>query len=266
MKYKHLLFEELEPGIGLLRLNRPEKLNALNLEMVDELYDLFRVLKAGTTVRILIITGEGKGFCAGADLDFKKPAGFGIPMKELLTDTTRYLESRQKRVSGLVVEMYRLPQPIIAAVNGAAAGGGLGLALAADIIYAGPQARFTASFVNLGLTGGEVGTSYFLPSRIGRPRTAEFLMTGRTIDAEEADKIGLVCRAVEEDQLMDVAMNTARQMIAKSETGLRLTKAVLNVNTHAASLEAAVDLEDRNQSLLVFGPDFKQKVEEFSNI
>ena len=160
--------------------------------------------------------------------------------------------------------MRRIPQPIIAAVNGHAAGGGMCIALASDVIIAGPGATFTPSFINIGLSGGELGTSYFLPRAVGIYRAAEILFTGRTVDAAEAEKIGLISRLVDEDELMKTAMETARLMLGKSTFGLRFTKEVLYQNLDAPSLEAAIELENRNQSICCTTPDFFEAVEAFS--
>ena len=159
--------------------------------------------------------------------------------------------------------MVKQPQPIIAVVNGAAAGGGMCLALASDMIIAGPKAKFIPSFINIGLSGGELGTTYFLPKAVGRAKAAEILMTGRAVEAEEADRIGLVSRLVDEDALMDTAMQTARTMLGKSPLGLRLTKETLRQNQNAPTLESAIELENRNQSILCCSPDFFNAVMAF---
>ena len=139
------------------------------------------------------------------------------------------------------------------------------MALASDVILAGPKAKFIASFINLGLSGGELGTSYFLPKMVGVSRAAEILYTGRPVKAEEAERIGLVSRVVEEEHLLESALEMARTMLTKSVIGLRLTKEVLNQNLTATSLEAAIELENRNQSIAGFAPDFLQAVTAFAD-
>ncbi len=260
MAFKTLKFKEPEPGVGLLTLNRPERLNAMSMEMVEELHTLFAELKSSQQVRVLIITGEGRGFCSGADL---KDAASRGDYKTLFPDATAHLIGIQKKYADLVLEMKRMPQPIIAAVNGPAAGGGMCLALASDIVIAGPRATFTPSFINIGLSGGEMGTTFFLPRHVGSVRAADILLTGRTVDAAEAERIGLVGRLVEEDRLVEAAMGIARTMLTKSPIGLRLTKETLNLNLNAPSLEAAVELENRNQSMCCYGPDFFKAVAAF---
>jgi enoyl-CoA hydratase len=138
------------------------------------------------------------------------------------------------------------------------------IALASDVIMASPDATFIPSFINIGLSGGELGSSYFLPRLVGIARSAEILLTGRTVEAAEADRIGLISRMVEDEDLMDAAMGTARIMLTKSPLGLRLTKETLNQNLNAPSLEAAIELENRNQSICCFAPEFLGAVEMFS--
>ncbi len=260
MEFKTIRYQEPEPGIGLITLNRPDRLNALGLEMVEDLHTLFGQLKKRDEVRVLIVTGEGRGFCSGADL--KDPRILGSAGR-VLSDPTVHLYEVQKKYSDLILEMRRLPQPLIAAVNGPAAGGGMCLALASDVIIAGPHAAFTPSFINIGLSGGEMGTTFFLPRKIGTARAAEILLTGRTVGAEEAERIGLLSRLADEGRLMDTALEAARAMLGKSPMGLRLTKEALTLNVTASSLEAAIELENRNQSMCCSSPDFLMAIEAF---
>ncbi|MCP4757317.1 MAG: enoyl-CoA hydratase/isomerase family protein [Proteobacteria bacterium] len=247
MEYKTIVFEEAETGIGLATLNRPNRLNAMSLNMLDDLYSLVREIDKRQDIRVLMITGAGKGFCSGADVkDERLRSEEGL---KLFSSSAAYLEGLQERYTGLILKMRRLKQPIIAAVNGAAAGGGMCLALASDIIIAGPEASFTPSFINIGLSSGELGSSYFLPRMIGTAKASEVLLTGRTIGAEEADRIGLVSRTVGNGELMDAAMETARVLLSKSPLGIRFTKEAITHNANAPSLEAATELENRNQSI-----------------
>jgi enoyl-CoA hydratase len=137
------------------------------------------------------------------------------------------------------------------------------MAMASDIIIAGPKASFTLSFINIGLSGGELGTTYFLPKLVGSARAADILLTGRTVGAAEADKIGLISRLVEEDRLMEVALEIAAAMLDKTPLGLRFTKETLNQNQNAPSLENAIELENRNQSILCITPEFFNAVGKF---
>ena len=261
MNFSTIKFEEPEQGIGLITLNRPERLNALSLGMLDDLYALFDKLHRNEQVRVLFITGEGRWFCSGADLNDKSQLE---NMDTLASDPATLLMRVQKKYAGVILEMRRLPQPIISAVNGHAAGGGMCIALASDVIIAGPHATFTPSFINIGLSGGELGSSYFLPRLVGTARAAEILLTGRSVDAAEADRIGLVSRLVDEENLMDAAMETARTMLTKGTSALRLTKEALNQNVAAPSLEAAIELENRNQSICAFTADFVKTVQSWN--
>ncbi len=262
MGYNTIRFEIVEDGIGMLTLNRPDRLNAINLAMLDELYKLFRDLDEQPEIRVIIMTGEGKGFCSGADLKDD-----GLHSEEGLkafTSAPLHLEVIQKKYCGVIKELRRITQPVIVGVNGHAAGGGLSLVLASDIVIASPAARFTPSFINIGLSGGELGTTYFLPRLVGPARASEILMTGRTVDAEEADRIGMLSRLVPAETLINTCLETARLMLEKSVRGLRLTKETIRQNLDAPSLENAVELENRNQSMLCTAPEFFEAVSNFS--
>jgi len=209
--FETLLFQIPAPGVGLLILNRPESLNAISLKMADEIYELFEELQGSDEIQVLIISGAGRGFCSGADLsnpELLRPC--------LDEGAAGHLKSIQRKYSGLIIKLRAIPQPVIAAVNGPAAGGGMCLALAADIIYASTEAKFTNSFINIGLSGAELGGSYILPRLIGTSRAAEILFTGRTVDAKEAERIGLVTRLFEDNsKMLDAAMQTAREIVKK---------------------------------------------------
>jgi enoyl-CoA hydratase len=259
LEFKTLRYEEIEAGIGGITLNRPERLNALSLEMLEEFHSLLSFVRNRSETRVLILTGEGRGFCSGFDLKDERLQREAV---RFLSDPGLHLTAVQKKYGDLVVQMRKLPQPIIAAVNGPAAGGGMCLTLASDMILAGPQAAFTPSFINIGLSGGEMGTTYFLPRLVGSTRAAEILLTGRTVNAAEAERIGLVCRVVAADRLIPEAIETARKMIGKTSLGLRFTKEALYLNADA-TLEAAVELENRNQSICCCAPDFLKAITAF---
>jgi enoyl-CoA hydratase len=160
--------------------------------------------------------------------------------------------------------MRRLPQPVIAAVKGPAAGGGMCLALASDIIIVDPTAAFIPSFINIGLSGGELGTTYFLPKMVGSAKASEILMTGRTVGGEEAHGIGLASCLAGEGELMNKALETAHTLLGKTPFGLRMTKEAIRRNLDAPSLEAAVALENRNQSIGCTTPEFFEAVMAFN--
>jgi enoyl-CoA hydratase/carnithine racemase len=258
--FSTMTFAEPEPGVGLLTLNRPERLNAVNPAMVQDFETLFAALAEDETVRVLILTGKGRGFCSGADLtdvtDFKDTQAFADPES--------YLRIGQERYGRLVLGLRAIPQPVIAAVNGPAAGAGLCLALASDVRFASPEAYFIASFINIGLSAGELGSSYLLPRLVGLSRAAEILYTGRKVHAEEAERIGLVSRMVQPEELIETAIACARQMISKSPGGLKLTKRALDRNVDAQSLTEAVDFENRNQALMVFSGEFFKLIQAFA--
>ena len=260
MEFNTLKYENPKDGIGLITLNRPDRLNAINLDMLEELHVLFERLNTDENIRIILITGAGRGFCSGADLLDERIASEAAT---LFSSAAAHLVKIQRVYSRLIIEMRRLPQPIIAAVNGPAAGGGMCIALASDVIIADSNAAFTPSFINIGLSGGELGSSYFLPKLVGTARAADILLTGRTVDAVEADKIGLISRLVDEKKLMEVALEIATDMLDKTPMGLRFTKEVLNQNQNAPSLESAIELENRNQSILCITPEFFNAVEKF---
>ena len=182
---------EASPGIALVTLNRPDRLNAMNYDLVRGLYDACDELAADRTCRVVVLTGAGRGFCAGLDLTEgaspPEAAGLGRAQAGMTV---------QKLIAGLVPKMRALPQPVIAAVNGAASGGGLALALASDVRIAAASARFNVAFIRVGLSGCDIGVSWMLPRLIGASRAFELLLTGRLIDAAEADRIGLVTRVV----------------------------------------------------------------------
>ncbi len=258
-QFKTILFSEPEPSIGQITLNRPENLNAITFEMLDEFSELFQILSQEDSIRVVILTGEGRGFCSGADL---KNASH-IFDSGALTDPESFLRIAQEKFSGLVLGLRKIPQTIIAAVNGVAAGGGFAMTLGSDFIVATPDAYFIPSFINIGLSGGEMGTSYFLPRFVGLSRATEILCTGRNIYADEAERIGLVVKIVPQEELIETALSYAKMMISKSVGGLRLTKRVLEANSAAPSLEAALNLENRNQTIMAFSGDFARLVKSF---
>ena len=169
----------------------------------------------------------------------------------------------QKRLSEVMILLRKIPQPVIAAVNGVAYGGGLGFALAADIRLAGDSAKFCNAFINIGVSGADMGSSYWLPRLIGFSKAAEFMYTGRVMDAKEADKIGLVTRVVANETLLEEATNLAQQILGKSPMGIRFTKDALNANIDAQSLQVAIKLENRSQVICLSTKDLLEGVFSF---
>jgi enoyl-CoA hydratase/carnithine racemase len=240
--------------VALVTLNRPERLNALTFPTFDELHDLCRRLGSDEATRVVVLTGAGRGFCAGLDLD---------EAAKLPEMTTPENDAGQEHWGATVLALHRLPQPIIAAVNGPAAGGGLSLALAADIRIASTAARFNAAFVRIGLSAGDLGASWALPRVIGLGRAAELMFTGRFVEAEEAEAIGLVNRIVQPDQLLPSAFELAERIASNSPYGVRLSKRVLQANVDAPSLEAALELENRGQVLATRTEDMREALDAF---
>ena len=253
-EFEYLRIGEVTGGALCVELDRPSRLNALTFEMFDELSLLCDLVEREEEVRVMILTGAGRGFCAGLDLDeaARLPA---MSASEMLLGQESWARG--------ITSLRRLTKPVIAAVNGAAAGAGLSLALAADIRIASTAAVFNAAFVRIGLSGGDCGSSWLLPRIVGFGHASEIMLTGRLIDADHAEEIGLVNRVVEPDELSGSAFALAAEIAANSPFGLRLTKQVLQVNVDAPSLEHALELENRNQVLSARTEDMAEALDAF---
>src|SRR5271165_6749423 len=214
-----VLVEEPATHVRRLTLNRPEELNAMTSELCEALHVALRRIAAERSARAVILTGAGRGFCAGLDL-----RGYGAAPGNDGSDEPRDRLANQQHMSTLVLALRALPQPVIAAVNGPAAGFGLSLALACDIRYAAPEAVFRVAFINIGVSNCDMGTSWLLPRLIGASRSHELMLTGRRVDAEEALRIGLVADVVGENGLLERARAAAEQIASLSPWGVRLTK------------------------------------------
>jgi enoyl-CoA hydratase len=254
MEYEHLLLREQGDALWVT-LNRPQSLNALNARMTTELRHLFTDLYDRRNVRAVVITGAGPVFCAG--LDLKEASG-----SQAAPDVEQLLD-RQRRNADIVLAMRRCPQPIVALLNGPATGGGFALALAADVRIAVPAARMNAAFIRVGLTACDMGVSYFLPRMVGVSVAAEYLLTGRFIDAERAQSLGLINRVVDAGQLAAEGQAFVDDMLRATPLALRLTKEALSHAVDAQGLEAVLAMEDRNQILAASGPDFREGVMAF---
>jgi enoyl-CoA hydratase/carnithine racemase len=246
MDYKTIKFEIIEKGIMHLKLNRPESYNAINHLMMEELEDFWKDRLYDLENMVIILSGEGKkGFCAGLD------------MKEIVETASKMSPAEfyrfQARFARLNLHMRRAPQPIIAAVHGAAAGQGFSFVLSSDIRIISPDAKFNAAYINIGLGGADMACSYLLPRMIGAGRAYEFMYTGNFMSSEEAMSLGLVSRIVEKDKLFDTALEYAGILMSKNHMGLRLTKEAINMNIDAGGMEQALSIEDRNQTLLAIG-------------
>lgn len=256
MPFTTLLTEQRGHALWVT-LNRPEALNAMSRALVGELRELFGGLAERRDTRLVVLRGAGRAFCAG--LDLKEDAGGDGAVDGSVQAGLR----AQRRISELVMMMRRAPQPIIAAVHGAACGGGFALALGADVRLAGASARMNAAFIRLGLSACDVGVSYFLPRMVGASVAAELLLTGNFIDAARAERLGLVSRVVPDAELEAAAEALAADMLRNSPLGLRLTKECLNASLDAGSLEQVIALEDRTQILCTRSADFREGIAAF---
>ena len=234
-------------------MNRPDRLNSLDDTLVGELSSYFGALATNRDVRIVVLRGAGRAYCAGLDL--------GAGGRETF-DTIDRLR-HQRSIAEIVMKMRYAPQPIISLVHGPACGGGFAMALASDIRIAGESAKMNAAFIRIGLSACDIGVSYFLPRLVGASLAAELMLTGDFILAERALATGLVSRVVPDDQMEAAAAPLIEAMLTTSPLGLRLTKECLRMSIDAPSLEAAVAMEDRNQILAATSPDFGEGIKAF---
>lgn len=239
---------EVAEGVRMLELNRPLALNALSSGMVHRLHDELDRLEHDSSVRVVVLTGAGRGFCAGVDLN-----GEPFAVDPSASPQRRWFLV-QKWFSGVVLKLRRVPQPVIAAVNGPCAGGGFSIALAADIRVADPSAFFVAAQVNIGQAASEMGATYLLPRIVGG-RASEILLTGRRLAADEAERIGLVSEVTAPGEVVARALEIAGVLAGKAPLALRLTKEAFDTSATAQSLEQAIAAEDRSQVLCVLSDD-----------
>src|SRR6202047_3316010 len=241
-------FETLEDTIAGVKLNRPDRLNAIDVSLINEMDNAWGALSTGE-FRAAILTGAGRGFCAGADL-----SGTGEAWTKTAPNSPPFKVSydAQVRLADLYTRLYELPIPVIAAVNGVAVGGGLGVALHCDIRIASEQARFGSVFIKAGFSSMDMGTSYLLPKIVGAGVARELMLTGRIIDAEEAYRIRLVHEVVAPDELMTAALKMARSIVENNAYGVWQTKIGLNTALDAPSLRHAIEIENRTQILTGF--------------
>lgn len=237
-----VLVDRPRPNIALITLNRPERMNSMAFDVMVPLRSVIEQVTYDNDVRAVVLTGAGRGFSSGAD---HKSAG-SVPHIDGLTRPTFALRSMEV-LDDVILGLRRMHQPVIAAVNGPAIGGGLCLALAADIRVASTDAYFRAAGINNGLTASELGLSYLLPRAIGTSRAFEMMLTGRDVDADEAERIGLVSRAVPADDLLDTCYRIGEQIAAFSRPGIELTKRTLWTGLDASSLEGHMQAEGLGQ-------------------
>lgn len=248
MSYKSFIYEVTD-GIATIRLNDPERLNALTFETYAELERVFAALADDAGVKVVVLTGAGKGFCSGGSVH---------DIIGKLIDMTAEEQHRFTRLTCDVVKNMRsLRKPIIAAVNGIAAGAGTILALASDIRLLSDRAKFAFLFTKVGLSGADMGACYLLPRIVGQGRAAELLLTGDTIDAQECLRIGLANRVIEHDELIDEAYSLARRLKDGPANALAVTKELLEREADM-DLPRALELEASEQARLMQGRDFKE--------
>lgn len=246
------------PEITVITLNRPETLNALTFDLIDDLHAALDDIGNDNSCRVVILTGAGRGFCSGLDL-----AGIGPSSASKGVSAPRAGMRSQERIAELPVKLRRLQQPVIAAVNGPAYGGGFALALACDLRLAGESARFCAQFIKVGVGGCDIGISYTLPRVIGAGRAFELLLTARQVSAAEAQTLGIVSEVTADDELLDRAVALAEVLCGYSPFAVVMTKEVMWANLDAPSLESALHLENRTQILAATSGDIMEAAAAF---
>jgi enoyl-CoA hydratase/carnithine racemase len=242
--YETIAIEQRESGIMIITLNQPENLNAVSVKMLQELTNCWSQLRTDMDTRVVILNGAGdRGFCAG--LSFKD----SLPPEQMKSPP--HLFTWLTQLSELQLAMRKIPQPILCVIHGAASGLGFTFAMASDIRIISPDARFSASFINLGVGGADMGSSYFLPRLLGSARTYDMLLTGRFMDAQEAMSLGFASYCVEREELMNTALQIASNIASKDPLAIRLTKKAINFNIDCEGLEAALNMENRNQLIML---------------
>jgi enoyl-CoA hydratase len=245
-------------GVTRITMNRPERLNAMRTKLVQGLHEALDQIAVDPNCRVVVLTGAGRGFCAGLDL-----GGYGrAPHTEGFGQTQAGF-AVQKHIAALIPHMRSLPQPIIAAVNGPAAGGGFALVLGSDIRIATATARFNAAFIRIGLSACDIGTSWLLPRLVGAARAQELMLTGRIFDAEEAARIGLVTAVVPEDALLETVYAKADEIMRNTPFGVALTKEGMWSALEIPGLQAAIDLENRQQLMATATADHREAMQAF---
>lgn len=255
----HVEIDKSRGEVAVLTLNRPERMNALSVGLVLELREAVQEIHRDRGIRVAVLRGAGRGFCAGADL---KGDDVRVPGTEEMGELGT-IYKMQENLAETILALHECEKPIVAAVHGAAVGGGLALALASDLRIAAEGTRFGAVFIRVGLSSCDVGVSYFLPRLVGASLASELLLTGDFIDAARALQSGLASRVVPDAELEAATRELAGRMLRNSPLGLRLTKEVLKLSLDAGSLEQVVALEDRNQVLAAQSRDFREGVSAF---
>jgi enoyl-CoA hydratase/carnithine racemase len=253
-----VLVDQLAPGITRVTLNRPDRLNALNRDLVAELGAALDEIDRDDACRVVVLTGAGRAFCAGLDLN-----GFGDDERIETAGPIRGVFTRQGEIADLARRLHYLRQPVIAAVNGAAAGGGLALVLASDIRLAAPSAVFAVSFITAGFSACDIGLSWLLPRIVGAGRAHELMLTGRRFGPDEALQAGLLSRVLAGDELLDAAGSIAEQIAGNAPWSVELTKVGMWRALETPSFDVSVEFENRQQVLTAFTEDQSEAVAAF---
>jgi enoyl-CoA hydratase/carnithine racemase len=253
-----VLVEQIAAGVRVVSLNRPDQLNAMTAELCEALHAELAALASDRSCRVVVLTGAGRAFCVGLDLH-----GYGSAPTNDGSDAARDRLGNQQHMSTLVLALRGLPQPVIAAVNGPAAGLGFALTLGCDIRFAAPEAVFRAAFINIGVSNCDMGTSWLLPRLIGASRSHELMLTGRRVGADEALRIGLVADVVEQAALLERSLQAATEIAALAPWGVRLTKRGIWTALEIPSEQAAVEFEDRQQIMATFGEGMPEAIAAF---
>lgn len=255
MSEEDVILVEKRGDVEWVTLNRPKSLNAMNPALVSALRKYFESKYEDYETRVIVLKAAGENFCAGLDLKEQSP-----------TDGTAEAALRgQMNIRDIYKAMRRCPQPVISLVQGAACGGGFSMALASDIRVFGESARLNAAYITIGLTGCDMGSSYFLPRLVGTSLASELLLTGRFIDAQEALQHRLCSRVVPDDELDRSADDLIEAMLGNAAFGLRLTKDAINFSVDAPSMDAAMAMEDRQQILASFSGEMKERRKKFQS-
>ena len=253
-----LVLREAAPWGVRLILNRPDKLNAMTAELIGQLHDALDDVATDATCRVVVLTGQGRGFCAGLDL-----GGYGRAPHTEGFGPTQSGFAVQKQIAALIPHLRSLPQPVIAAVNGPAAGGGFALVLGSDIRIAAESAKFNAAFIRIGLSACDIGTSWLLPRLIGAAHAQELMLTGRIFTAAEAQKFGLVIDVVPDEVILDAAYAEAELVMKNTPFGVALTKEGMWSALEIPGMQAAIDLENRQQIMASATADHREAMQAF---
>ncbi|MFS3128823.1 enoyl-CoA hydratase/isomerase family protein [Nocardioides sp. Bht2] len=253
-----VVISEPAPGVRQLTLSRPAELNSLNGDLVAALHDALTQIAADREARVVVLTGAGRAFCAGLDLN-----GYGDPERIEEQGFTLGTLDRQREIARLVERIHSLPQPVIAAVNGPAAGGGLALVCASDIRIAADPAVFAVGFIRAGYSACDIGLSWLLPRIVGAGNAHELMLTGRRFTADEAHRIGLLTQVVAADSLLDVALAKAAEIVANPPASVALTKEGMWMALEIPSLKTAIEFENRQQVLTALTEDQPEAMRAF---